>query len=152
MIKLFAPALAVIGLITACATTPSDQPRGAAKFAEDPRLGEKVDEICFKRQIDGFTHTDRDTIVVSAGLNDDYLLEVRGPCLNLRHALSVAIDAPLSCVTRFDSIIVSTSAFSLNDPHGGPQRCTINEIYAWNEDAEDETDDTQSEETETTAS
>lgn len=140
MFKLFIPALMAVGLVAACTSTVIDQPRGAAKFAEDARLGEKVDKICFKREIDGFTHTDRDTVVVSAGINENYLLEVRGPCTNLRHALSIAIDAPLSCVSRFDAIVVSTSAFTLNDPHGGPQRCTINEIYAWNEDAEHETD------------
>ena len=150
MIKLIAPTLAAIGLISAFATTQSDRPRGASKFAEDPRLGEKVDEICFKREIDGFTHTDRDTVVVSAGVSEDYLLELRGPCTNLRHVSSIAIDAPLSCVTRLDSIFVSTSSFSLNDGRSGPQRCTINEIYAWNENAEDETEESESEE-ETTA-
>ena len=136
MFKLIVPTLAIVGLAAACATTPSDKPKGAAKFAEDPRLGEKVDRICFNRTIDGFSHTDRDTIVVSTGPNKDYLLEVRGICTNLRHAQSIAIDSPLSCVTRLDAIFVSTSAFSLNDNLGGPQRCIINEIYAWDEDAD----------------
>ncbi len=135
MFMRIATALAVISLFTACASTSSDAPKGVEKFPDDPRLGKKVDKICFNRQIDGFSRTDRDTIVVSAGANEDYLIEVRGICTNLQHAQSIAIDSSLSCVTRLDRLLVSTSAFSLRDNLGGPQSCTINEIYAWDEDA-----------------
>ena len=135
MFKQLSTSLAAISLVAACATTSSDEPKGAAKYADDARLGEKVDKICFKRNIDGFSRTTRDTVVVSAGVNKDYLIEVRGPCSNLNHAQSIAIDSSLSCVTRLDSILVSTSAFSLRDNLGGPQRCIVNEIYVWNEDA-----------------
>lgn len=141
MFKPIAPALAAFTLITACASTPSDEPKGAAKFAEDPSLGEKVDKICFNRSIDGFTRSDRDTIVVTARANDQYLLEIKGPCNNLRFAQSIAIDSALSCVSRLDTILISTSAFSLNDNLGGPQRCFIKEIYAWDENATDEVED-----------
>lgn len=139
MIKLFTPAIAALGLVSGCASTPSDTPKGAAKYAQDARLGDKVDRICFNRNIDGFSRNDRDTVVVSAGVNEDYLLVVRGPCQNLRHAQAIGIDSSLSCVTRFDRILVSTSAFSLVDNLGGPERCTIQEIYAWDDDAEEGT-------------
>jgi len=136
MIKQISPILLAVGLLAACATTPSDKPRGAAKFAEDPRLGEKVDKICFNRSIDGFSQNDRDTVVVREGVNQHYLIEVRGVCSNLRHAQSIGIDSSLSCVTRHDHLIVSTSSFSLNDGITPPDRCTIRAIYEWDEDAE----------------
>lgn len=136
MIKQATLCFAAIGLLSACASSPSDNPKGAAKFAEDARLGERVDRICFNRTIDGFSRSDRDTIVVSAGPSEDYLLEVRGPCTNLRHAQSIAIDSSLSCVTRLDRILVSTSAFSPRDNLGRPQSCIISEIYEWSEGAE----------------
>ena len=145
MIKQITPILLAAGFLAACASTPSDEPKGAAKFAEDPRLGEKVDRICFNRTIDGFTHTDRDTVVVTARANDQYLLEVGGGCNNLRHAQSIGIDTSLSCVTRLDTIIVSTNPFSLRDNSIGPQRCFITGIYAWDEDAETEDDESEAE-------
>lgn len=151
MIKQFIPAIVAIGLISGCASTPSDTPRGAEKYAEDARLGEQVDRICFNRNIDGFSHTDRDTVVVSAGVNEDYLLVVRGPCQNLRHAQAIGIDSALSCVTKFDRILVSTSAFSLVDNLGGPERCMIQEIYSWDEDAEDKQEEEKDSEAEETA-
>jgi len=141
MFKQITLIFAAAGLFAACATTNSDTPKGAAKFAEDPRLGEKVDRICFKRSIDGFSQNDRDTVVVTARANDTYLIEVRGGCQNLRHAQSLAIDSALSCVDRFDSLIVSTSAFSLNDNHSGPERCFIKSIYEWDEKAKKNEDD-----------
>ena len=139
MFKQIAPVLAVFALASACATTAPDEPKGVAKFAEDPRLGEKVDRICFNRSIDSFHSNDRDTVVVREGVNDHYLIEVRGICPNLRRAQTIGIDAFSSCVSRNDALIVSSSPFSLNDETSiGPDRCLIRSIYKWDEDAENE--------------
>lgn len=135
MFKQIAPIVLASSLLAACATAPSDTPKGAAKFADDPRLGAQVGKICFNRSIDGFSRNDRDTVVVREGVNDHYLIEVRGACTNLRHAQSIGIDSSLSCVTRSDALIVSTSAFTLNDPVQRPERCLISAIYEWDEDA-----------------
>lgn len=135
MIKQIVPIVLASSLLAACATAPSDTPKGAAKFADDPRLGAKVDKICFNRSIDSFSRNDRDTVVVREGPNEHYLIEIRGACINLRHAQTIAFDSSLSCVTRTDALIVSTSAFTLNDPTRGPQRCRISEIYEWDDDA-----------------
>ena len=146
MFKLISFGIAAIGLTTACASTPSDQPKGAAKYADDARLGEKVNKICFSRSIDGFSRNDRDTVVVSAIGKKQYLIEVRGLCTNLNHAQSIGIASTLSCVTPGDALLVSQSAFSLNDEIGGPQRCLIKDIYEWNEDAEQISDEAPAEE------
>jgi len=122
IMRLTAP-LAAAGLLAACATTTSDAPKGAAKFAEDPRLGEPVKRICFNNSINGFSRNDRDTVVVSARANDNFLIEVRGVCTNLRHAQSIGIDSTTSCVSRNDFLIVSDSAFSSHGSGAGPDRC-----------------------------
>lgn len=126
-------------LITGCASTAAgeDKPDGIAAFAEDARLGEAVNKICFNRNIDGFRTMNRDTVVLQSGISDEYLVEVGGVCSNLQHAQSMAIDSSLSCVRRNDYLIVSDSAFSLDDGIGiGPDRCIIKKIHKWDKDAE----------------
>lgn len=126
--------LIAAGLIAACASTAADdgKERGIAAFKDDARLGEAVSKICFNRNIDGFSNATRDTVVLSGGPSKDYIVEVRGVCTNLRHAQSIAIDSTLSCVTRGDYLLVSESAFSLDDNTGmGPDRCMIDKIHAW---------------------
>ena len=137
---MFVPRLAPIALaalVTACAATPTDRVKGVAQFADDPRLGEETDRVCFQRTIDNFTLTTRDTVVLEAGPSRQYLVEVVGVCSDLDHAQSIGIDAATSCLTRGDALIVSRSPFSLNDPSNiGPQRCLIKAIYDWDGDAE----------------
>jgi len=130
-------ALLAAPLLAACASTGEAKPKGVAKFEGDPRLGKQVDKICFRSTLDGFSQNTRDTVVVETGPSTEYLIEVRGSCTNLSSAQSLAVTGNLSCIDKFDSLIVSTSAFSLNDPAGiGPERCIIKAIYEWDEDAE----------------
>lgn len=115
--------------VAGCETTP-DATSGATV---DLRRGEEVGRICFNRTIDGFSNTERGSVVLSAGPGRDYYVEVSGACLQLRHAQTIGIDATLSCVTRGDILIVSDSISS-----GGPQppdRCLISAIYEWRKDA-----------------
>lgn len=128
--------------LAACATPPqsSAKVRGIAAFADDPRLGKQVSKICFNRTIDGFYNATRDTVVLSRGASEDYIVEVKGVCSNLRNARSVAIDSQLSCVTRGDVLLVSTSTFTLNDGTGmGPDRCYIEKIHQWDKSAKSTT-------------
>lgn len=142
MFKQFTTSLAIIAFAASCASTPSNEPRGAAKFAEDPRLGEKVNRFCFTNSISGFTPLDDDTVVVRARVNDHYLLEILGFCPELDFAQTVGFNTRSSCINRGDRLIVSTSAFSLNDGGIGPDVCIINGIYKWDKDAEAEKDET----------
>jgi hypothetical protein len=120
---------------SACATGPVDRspPEG---FADDPRLGERVDRICFGRSINGFGETTSETIVLEARVNDHYLVETFGPCQDLDWAQSVALDQFSSCITTADSIIPSRSAFGFDRSGIPPQACRIKAIYEWNPDAE----------------
>jgi hypothetical protein len=117
----------------------------------DVRIGEKVDRVCFSRSIDGFSHTEKRSVVLRKGVSKEYYVET-GSCFNLRRALSIGIDSRGGgCLSRGDYLIVSESAFGLKDNTGiGPDRCYIKAIYEWNEDAEaEETDTEESEETTT---
>lgn len=131
----------IVAGLTACASTSDDKqkPRGIAAFANDARLGEQVDKICFNRNIDGFSDARRDTVVLTKGVSDYYIVEVSGVCSNLRYAQSIAVDSSLSCVMQGDSLLVSDSAFGLNDQTGmGPDRCFIEKIHRWDKDATNE--------------
>lgn len=131
-----------IGGLAACATSADDgKPKGIAALKGDPRLGEEVSKICFNRSIDGFSENTDRTVVLTKGVSDDHIVEVSGGCRDLKFAQSIAIDSTLSCVTRSDYLLVSTSAFSLDDGTGiGPDRCYINKMYKWDKKAKAESE------------
>ena len=133
--KSTALALLTLPFLISCTTVADTGPKGIAAFADDPRLGEQVSKICFKRNIYGFSNATRDTVVLSAGVNDDYIVEVFGGCTNLRHAQGIAIDSNLSCVDDNDFLIVSESVFPSNDRAFDLERCAINKIHKWDKRA-----------------
>jgi len=149
MIKPNLLSLFALPLLLSCATAVDSSPSGIEAFADDPRLGEPVSKICFNRNIDGFNTSTKDTVVLSAGVNKDFIVEVFGSCQNLRRAQRIAIDSNLSCVTKGDHLIVSESVFPNNDRAFDLERCAIDKIYKWDkrakaeEEKEEEVVDTQ---------
>lgn len=138
----------LLGGISACATSAdANKPRGIAAFKDDPALGEQVDRICFNRNIRGFGDTTDRTVVLTRGVRDQYIVEVSGACRDLKFAQSVGIDSRSSCITRGDYLLVSGSAFSLDDGTGlGPNRCLIQKMHKWDskakaDDAETDNED-----------
>lgn len=123
-------------LLASCASGAADT-SGPQGFAEDVRLGDRVDRICFGRSIDGFSQATRQTVVVEAGVNDYYLIETFGACNDLDWAQSIQFDQATSCVTTGDSLIAYTSAFGPRESDMAPRRCPIRAIYEWDPDAED---------------
>ncbi len=136
-------AAATLGACASTATENGARTDGIAAYNGDPRLGEKVKSICFNRSIDGFSENTKNTVVLSKGVSDDYMVEVGGVCSKLDYAQSIGIDSTLTCVRPGDYLIVSDSAFSLNDQSGiGPDRCIIKDIRKWDKKAKaDETPD-----------
>ncbi len=124
-------------LLGSCTTPPgTGKARGIEALADDPRLGEKLDKVCFTSTIDGFRANGRDTVVLDDSPNRHYLVETTGGCINLDYAQSIAIDSKLSCIRKGDYLIVSDSAFSITGSTGAaPQRCLIKSLYAWDDDA-----------------
>jgi hypothetical protein len=132
-------AAALFSTVAACQSTPEDASKKDADTTEvaevDPRRGEEVDRICFASNIRGFGETTRSTVVVNAGVNQRYLLEVFRGCTNLDHAQSLAFDSFSSCITRGDNILAFES-FTGPSRHDFPSiPCRINKIYEWNKDA-----------------
>jgi hypothetical protein len=120
--------------LAACATGPVDTSPPEA-YADDPRLGERVDRICFGSSINGFGETTSRTIVLNAGVNEHYLVETFGSCQDLDWARSVSFDQFSSCLTASDSIIPYDSAFGPRANDFPAQRCQIKAIYEWDPDA-----------------
>lgn len=118
--------------------------------ADDPRLGERVDRICFGRDINGFKTIkgEDDAVLLEKGVNDWYKATLIGACnyRQLKWAQAVAIEQRPAggCVTRGDALIFSNS-ISGDFSFRNSTRCVISEIYEWDEDAAAE-DDAETEE------
>mmetsp|Transcript_33092 Transcript_33092/g.42646 ORF Transcript_33092/g.42646 Transcript_33092/m.42646 type:complete len:166 (-) Transcript_33092:325-822(-) len=146
---------ALLLVASACATelTPEqlearDQERAAQVFADDPRRGEQVKNLCFASQIDSFGQTTKRAVVVREG-RDHFLIETFPGCFDLDYAQGLAIDSFSSCLSKGDRIIAFDSPFGNVGHRGAKQSCLIKAIYEWDEDAgKDEADDETEETTE----
>lgn len=116
----------------------------AEEQSADPRIGEEVNRICFRPNINGWRTIDNldNAVLLQRGVNDWYYVELIGACDRrvLRSAIEIGIDSRpgANCITRGDIIIV-------RDTPGLPRRCNVRGMYAWDDDAEAP----ESEETET---
>lgn len=108
--------------------------------AGDPRIGERVDRICFGRNIDGFKTVKGmdDAVLLEKGVNDWYLATLSGACSyrRIKWAMGVAIDQRPAggCVTTGDWLIFTDSVTG-DRSFPNTTRCVINAIYEWDEDA-----------------
>jgi hypothetical protein len=59
-----------------------------------------------RRRVNGWTSIDERYLIVTAGVNDKYLVELSTPCLGLSGAFYVGFSTPDFGVDRFDNIIV----------------------------------------------
>jgi hypothetical protein len=120
----------------ACATDGGTSRADAiAETLTDARVGEQVDRICFTRGIDSFSEEKRNSVVLRRGVNDEYLVVTRS-CPNLDMAQSLRLESDLGCLRRQDYIRVYQSAFGPSDADRFAfNRCQIDEIYKWNDDA-----------------
>jgi len=134
MLRLLLPALALPGLLLmGCASTPgSTRPDGIAAYADDPRLGEPVDRICFASNISGFSMNTRRSVVLHEG-RKHYMVEVFGACPDLEYAQSIGVSSVTGCVTIGDSLIIGST---FGPESIGSRRCSIKEIRAWDPRAE----------------
>lgn len=128
-------------VLASCATGPDGEanarPQGFEDYENDPRLGERVDRICFGSQIDSFGETTSETVLLEAGVNDWYLVHTYR-CSELDFAQSLRFDRFGSCLSRGDDIIAYDSAFGPDNTGPAPRNCPIRAIYEWDEDAVEE--------------
>ncbi|RIJ22238.1 hypothetical protein D1224_11830 [Henriciella barbarensis] len=133
---------AMIGAATAAATilgatAIADTPNaGPDDYLNDVRLGEQVDRICFRDQINDFREGTSMTVIAERGVKD-YLIETTEECDELNGAQTVVLDGTFAggrCVTTRDRISASQSYFG-SDASNAAYLCRIKAIYEWNEDA-----------------
>lgn len=118
--------MAVLALtLTACASTgerASVNERLAVMGLQ--RAGQ--DSAAIPRyRINGWTYLDDENIVITAGVNDRYLLELQRGCFDLRNSFSIAFQTATSRVDRFGRIVYRSRI-------AGRQTCRILNIVALN--------------------
>lgn len=116
-------------LLAACQTTGmegSRQERNQREIAAEllrmeVRLGDEARSFS-NYTVNNFRAINDESLVVTAGLHDHYLVTLVTPCQGLRYAFAVGLQSQTSNVTTFDSIIVRSL-------HDRPEQCRIQRIY-----------------------
>lgn len=127
---------AALLVLTGCATAE----RKAFDPAADPRIGAEVKRACFSSTASssgGYVRVgDRDAFVTGT-LRQKYLLLFSAGCGSLGPSGSFPIfrDYGDSCRRRGELVEIGTSGFGVTGS------CTIQKIYEWDPDAEEETDE-----------
>ena len=125
---------ALAALVAISSFAPAAFAGDAADMSIDPRVGEKVDRICFGRSIDGFKEADgyERAVLVEQGVNDWFLLKLIGACssrdFGFAHKIGIESRPAGGCVRRGDVIVVESTPGFVN-------RCSISAIYEWDDDA-----------------
>ena len=99
--------LCAAAMLTACATGP--------KLNYNEYAGEPVKSF-YMANFDGWSAVSKDQVVVWAGLNKAYLLNIDGYCPDLQFANSIAVTSTANTVDKFEKVIV------------GRDKCLIREI------------------------
>ncbi|MEE4300846.1 MAG: DUF6491 family protein [Pseudomonadales bacterium] len=84
--------------------------------------GESVSRVPNFR-ISGWNDIDDRTLVLSAGVRDRYLVELRAPCQGLSSSFGIGLATHTGSLMASDSILV-------RGPGGTPERCAIRAIWA----------------------
>jgi len=75
-------------------------------------------------RITGWNQVNDRNLVVTVGVNDKYLVELRGPCPELEYAFSIGFTiTPINRLDRFGDII-------LRGPGGSREYCPIANVWA----------------------
>ena len=72
-------------------------------------------------QVNGWSSVDDSNLIITAGVNDKYLVKLFSPCFDLGSAFYVGFTTPTGRLDRFESILVRS-------PGRGLERCRIDDI------------------------
>ena len=113
-----------MSLISACAN--NDESKEPKKI--DPRQGEEVNQICFNRNMDGWSPLEGNNkaILVTDRKRDEYKLDLIGTCDPQWAMMRIATISRgnSSCLSRGDKIVTDAD-MNMQDS------CTIMRIYKW---------------------
>ena len=121
-------AIVVTILVSACVTSGNDvsEPKKV-----DPRQGEEVNQICFNRNMDGWSPLEGNNkaILVTDRRRDEYKLDLIGTCDPQWAMMRIATISRgnSSCLSRGDKIVTDAD-MNMQDS------CTIRRIYKWHPD------------------
>lgn len=96
----------VAGMVAGCASQPKLDYREYA--------GEPVKSF-YMNSYDGWTPVSKDQLVVWTGINEAYLLTVRGYCPHLEYANAVAVTSTANTVDKFEKVIVGRDVCFINE-------------------------------------
>lgn len=130
----FASSALLLSFSAACATSPEQEATREAERAQleaeiASRQGDQVNRICPRSSIDGWKPLGDDGLLIEAGQNDWYQVELAGTCdpEQAFNAFATPGIPGSSCLRRGDNV------FTGRPRSGG--RCVITAIYEWDEDA-----------------
>jgi hypothetical protein len=118
----------VVALMMACATSPtetsSEETSALDKYlaSQQATLGPSVEQISEFR-LNGWNYVDRQRVILTVGVNERYLVELRTPCHGLIGAETIGFSTTTSYLTRFDYLLVRDRASQITE------RCYIDGIY-----------------------
>lgn len=131
---------AAAGLVFGCATPEAEQDE-AVNLDDDVRVGERVDNLCFRRTISGFSRYDGDAdgIVLRRNLDDEFLAVVAGVCPPIDRAQRIGLTPQLGatgCLRPGDRIWVSDTIVGRGPTPLSTTSCVVRDIFLFDRDAE----------------
>ncbi len=109
-------------LLTGCSSLTVEEITIEERMAERGYLIGPGEQRVTSYQINTWTAVDDEHLIIRSGVQDEYLLELIGPCINLSSAIFVGISSPTSRLDSFGEIVVDS-------PGIGRERCNIRNIY-----------------------
>lgn len=124
---------AALALLSGCESTLGPaHPVGIDIYADDERLGDNVDQVCFEDHIDRFRRPNEQTVILRKG-RKEYLIEVNRGCWEMKGAQFVEVirnkDGKI-CLAPGERVWVSQSS-AVGLARLGPQNCSIVEVREW---------------------
>lgn len=125
--KKFIVTCAAALMLAACQSPATDTAKADKK--PDPRQGEEVSQVCFQQQIRNWRSNDRNSVIVTKGVRDEYKLELIGTCQPDDAFTTIGLVSRVgggTCLSTGDRLVTDAR-------YDGP--CSIRRIYKWNKDA-----------------
>ena len=126
------PLLLFTALLSACGATDNEQEK--VSLDNDPRVGDKVSQVCFVSNIRGWkpVDNDRNSLVVTMSNRDEYKLKLSGSCDPNLAMMTTAIipRGGSTCFQRGDKVKTDGDLSK-----GFGSGCTIMSVNKWDPDA-----------------
>ncbi len=114
--------LSFVSLLSACGQSIQPDQDTVTTTLDDMELkkGRQVERIRDYR-VDSWRYVDAYNLIIKAGLKEQYLISLRGPCPELRNAFQIGFTSRTGTLDKFEDIVVS-------DRINGTRRCGISDI------------------------